>query len=1206
MRILVIGNTLNNAAIRRAAEAERIEVCFISSASACEGRSGAAFDAVLAGSDRGGKALPRDCALLKQPIPVAAVSAENIAGGIGNISASDRAQMAAYFTYGGQKNLRNGFRLLSRLAGAQTGPIDPPQAVPFNAIFTSGGAFYDSADAYFEGEGRRYPTYVGIVSYRNRWLEDDLSVEFALAESLRSRNIGVIMAFTTNASESSGDAFAYEKAMHALFTSNGKSAVDLLVDFQFFAAKAQDGKNMFDKSADFFAELDVPILRPAGLGKKTYEQWKAQPQPYAADTSFNFAIPEYQGMIEPIHVYCAGENGRLPIPERINRLTERICHWLALRRLPNREKRVAILLNNAPCAGVEATIGCASDLDSFESAVAILRRMKAEGYDVQNIPESGQALKDLIFEKKAFSDFRWTSVEDICASGGALYAMPLKEYLRYYDTLSPQTRQSMEEHWGCAPGEGMVLGEALIVTGISFGNALVMVQPKRGCYGAKCTGEVCKILHDPACPPPHQYLATYWYLSRGWKAQAVVHLGTHGSLECLPGKSCGLSEDCFPDIAIDGLVNLYPYSAAPIAQALGAKRRGYAATISYLPAPGKGLEPWQRELAHDIRGYFEAREQESAQAELLHAKIDAQRERSLAVRAVFGRCDGFDDACRELQALLEKTDARRKGGGMRAFGAVPDRQWICDYIAELWLNEPETAARFGETANPVERSARIAALAEAAIDGRANDVEHGFEALYDDARIIAAGLHSAHAEIQSLMHALSGGYIRPSRGGDAASGGREILPSGRNLHGGERDRIPTSAACERGAEAASALLKLHLKNEGRLPEKVAINMTSLDIVRTGGEQIGQCLSLLGVRPTWNASGTVTGLECLPLEALGRPRIDITVRISSVVRDGWPEALTLIDQAVQLAAAQNEPDEQNFVRANSAKIASGGGTATGRIFGTKPGTHTSAMKLALKASAWNSEEDLAKYFLDSSAYLYGEDKDGVRAAETFAENIRQIDATCDITSSRRYDAISSSYSGRVQGGYRIAAKLLGSRKEIKQYMGETSPGSASTEIMPLADHVARAVSDTLLNDVWREQVMRDGYAGASDLMQRIQNAFEIQCVCGNIPSQTIDKIVARCLLDEDMRRWFSENNPYALEESARRFLELHSRGKWNTDPDVLRALQSEYLRAEGNLEDGVSGEGEIQAGSVDVIAHDQVVAWKDRLAETEALVKKWKR
>ncbi|MBR6736492.1 MAG: cobaltochelatase subunit CobN, partial [Oscillospiraceae bacterium] len=549
--------------------------------------------------------------------------------------------------------------------------------------------------------------------------------------------------------------------------------------------------------------------------------------------------------------------------------------------------------------------------------------------------------------------------------------------------------------------------------------------------------------------------------------------------------------------------------------------------------------------------------------------IEDAAEKMPDARAVFDRTEDFDDACRDLRAMLLKADDRRKGNDAHIFGQKPDRQWISDYITEMWTNDPSTAVLFNDIEDPSERADVITNVIDMALSGdRPADAE--LEYLFEDVKNTACGLLTAGCEMDSLMNALSGGFIRPTPGGDAACGGRAILPPGRNMHEGERGKSPTKAAYERGKKAAAELLRVHMDEGGALPEKIAINMTSLDIVRTGGEQLGQFFALIGMRPVWSPDGRVDGLEVVSLSELSRPRVDVTVHISSIVRDAWPEVLDLMDKAIETVSELDEPEDMNFVKRNSRIIKENGEIATGRIFGKEPGTYTSSVKLALKASAWESDEDLAKYFIDSSSYLFGGDKQGVHAPGTFAANVRQVDATCDITSSRRYDAVASSYSARVQGGFALAAKVLGSKRNFRQYMGESSQ-SADISVVTMEKHVSDAISDTLLNDVWCEQMMQGGYSGASEFMCRIQNVFEIQCTCNDIADATLDNVVERYVLDERMRKWFADNNPYAIEEAGRRFLELESRGKWNADPEILHKLKLEYLKAEGNLEDGLTGD-----------------------------------
>lgn len=1170
MKVLVLGEELDTEAVAQAADKEGADAVFVSMA-AFPARAAelatSGFDAVLGGNDHGGKTCIAGSVLMDSCRVIVPLCAENFASGACTVSPNAAAALNAYFAYGGTSNLRTAFRYVKRLVSGETvSDLPVPAPVPMDSIFTEDGKLYPDLESYFAGEGRTFDTYAGLIGYRSRWISGDISVELAVKEALQKRGIGVIMAFANGAEEEETGALGFDEAVRRFFCRDGRPAVDILINFMFYAKRAEAGLDMFESTAAFFRSLDIPVVRPAGLSRKTKAQWQESSHPYQTELLSNFIAPEMQGVIENVHTFTGGaKKTRIPDMERIDAFAQRAASWVSLRKTPNAEKHVVIMLHNAPCAGVEATVGLASDLDAFESAVAIMRRMKEEGYTVKGIPESGKALKDLIMSRKAISDFRWTSAEDIEHCGGALYIMPPAEYEKYFETLPERSRTKMTETWGKAPGEAMVTESGILVTGVDFGNVAVMVQPKRGCYGAKCTGEVCKILQDPDCPPTHQFLASYEYIRSIFRADCVVHLGTHGSLEYLPGKSSGLSPECFSDIAIKGLINLYPYNAAAVSQALIARRRSYACLISYLPSPGKGLTKDAQELLADLKEYFSAKEQASNQEADIRQRIIERAKTDAAVRTALEKEADFDAAANYMLSRLLGISRGKRSGYMRCFGEAPSKAWEDDYISELYEAE-----------------------------GRPDDPE--------DEERIRQGLRSAVSEMESLIRAMSGRYVMPGPGGDSCIRGRQILPTGRNIHGGAQDTVPTKTAYERGSAAADALIGKYRREEGRLPEKVALNMTSLDITRSGGEQMSQYMSLMGVRPVWLPSGKVERLELVPLAELGRPRIDVAAHISSVLRDSWPVAIGLLDRAAAMAASADEPEGMNFVKANSRKFKEAGAMADGRIFGGKPGTYTSAVGLALKASAWNSEEDLARYFIDASSYVYGEGKEGVHSPETFAENIKQLDLSCDITNSRKTDGGASSYSARVQGGFAMAAKALGSKKSIRQYMGESKTGK-NVQIKSLKDHVTEAVKDTLLNEFWLEEEKKEGYMGASDLMQRMQNLFDTQCVGVGLEDSLVDDVVKTCILDPSMQQWFSENNRFALEESQRRFLELETRGRWKADPKVLESLKRAYLQAEGDLEDGLSGLGEIQAGNVDIITDSGISTWAERLKSTDAVLKK---
>ena len=879
--------------------------------------------------------------------------------------------------------------------------------------------------------------------------------------------------------------------------------------------------------------------------------------------------------------------------------TGRVKKWVMLRIKPNREKKLAIILHNSVCSGVESTIGKAFGLDAFESVVSFMNRLKREGYQIDNIPENGEELRDMIMEKKAFSDFRWTSVEDILESGGCLYKMPVHDqYLSYFKKLTPRMKAQMLDSWGSPPGEGMVMGDDLIITGIRFGNLVVMVQPKRGCYGAKCTGEVCRILHDPSCPPTHQYLATYRYIEKVFEADAVVHFGTDGSLEYLPGKGSGLSQECWPYAALGALPNVYPYHVGVMSEGTIAKRRANAVLISYYPGSSSGLDEKSRRLMEDINQYCEAYQLQNGQEETLKEKVMEDISLAPSLQRLAYSADTFYDGLQLVRSSLLNCAEGRKVTRLHVFGKNPDHEESVNYICELLYGDeifPKS-----DMDSEYEYQRRIHDFVENALEDREKE-----DLLSLDIRETYDNLQRVCQEEESIVAALNGRYISPSESGMPDENGRKVLPTGRNFYMMNMDKIPSPSAYKRGMILADQLIEAYLKDEGKYPKKVAMNMISLDIGRTHGEQLSQFLYLLGVRPVWDRKERVTGLEIISVEELGRPRIDVTLRISGVMRDTWPDAVVLMDEAVMKAASLNETEEENYLLANIRQMEGECGrleerARTIRIFGDPPGAFGAGIDLALKASAWEDETDLARYFIQSSAFAYGKGLEGRKSIREFVQNVKNIDLTSDVTSSRRMDTLACGFGLQVHGGFKVVAESIG-KKKIRQYQSfsELNTPIATTT---LSEQVERDIEHTLLNAAWQDSTMVDGYDGASEMMHRIQNLFDAQCTGECVRDQTLDRLAETYVNDEKMRDWLLERNPYAAEEIARRFLELQTRGKWKPEDEVLEKLQNNYLAIEGCMEGVSGGKGETQGGSVEVIKDGQVEIWKKNLKEIDDYLK----
>ena len=1100
-----------------------------------------------------------------------------------------------YLTYGGDENIRGLVEFLRYHVFEDTAGGLPrqPVIIPFDGIYQEDSdRVFESAEAFLAQEKEKYPVYVGMLSHRSFWLNHTLQPEYALISALHKKNVGVIPVFSAGEASELMKSYDFSGIKEHFFSINGKLMIQGLVNFQIHLIKGQGGMSIAETSSALFESLGIPVFHPVSSYSVGKKQWEQSNHPLASELQSDYLNPEMAGMTEPVLLALRDEKQKsyIPIQENAELLAGRIQKWLNLRMKPNREKKIAIMLNNAVCSGVEATLGKSFGLDGFQSTVLLMKRLEKEGYDVRNIPRDGEALRSLLLEKKAFADFRWTSTQDILNSGGCIYRMPTTpEYEGYLKELPEQMQKAMLDTWGTPPGEGMVAGKDLVITGLRFGNVTVLVQPKRGCYGPKCTGEVCRILHDPLCPPAHQYLATYRYLERVWQADAVIHMGTDGSLEYLPGKASGLGTESWTYGVLGTLPNLYPYHLGVPSEAAIAKRRASAVLLGYYPASFRGLEEQELTLLEKLDAYVQADDLQNGQENFLKQEIENAL--SPALRKLMESAPSFRDGVTLARSTLLHAAEGRKISDLHIFGENPTEKEAISYLCEVLRGEERLKKESQEEEADYHR--RLMETVKAALKG-GSDPYH-LQEIYEK-------LQKTQEELDQLLLLLSGGYLSPSESGMPDENGRKILPTGRNFYGMNGDKIPTPTAFQRGRILAEQLLNAYLEDEGAYPKKIAMNMISLDISRTNGEQMCQFLYLLGVTPVWDHKGRVQKLMALPLSQLGRPRMDVTLRISGVMRDTWPDAVKLMDEAVMLVSGLPETEEENYVLANIHAMEQECGKMadrdkTIRIFGDPPGAFGAGIDLALKASAWENDKDLARYFIESSAFAYGKELDGRKSVREFVENAKTVDLTCDVTSSRRMDTLSCGFGVQVHGGFKLVAETIG-KKKVRQYQSISELGEQA-QTTSLSQRIEEDTAQTLLNVCWQEHVQAQGYTGAAEIMQRVQTAFDAQCTSQVLRDETLDQLAETYLSDGEMRQWLLENNPYAAEEIGRRLLELQSRGKWQPNEEVLDRLRENYLSIEGFMEGGVTGDGELQGGSVEIVRDDQVEAWHSRMKDVDS-------
>jgi cobaltochelatase CobN len=997
-------------------------------------------------------------------------------------------------------------------------------------------------------------------------------------------------------------------------------------------------------------KLNVPIIQLLRSYSQTPEQWQLDPQGLPAITAvFSFAQPELFGAIAPMVVAGTmpiqpGDPAHvlrtfIPIDERIETLCRRVRRWVRLRRLANSEKRITIILHNNPCKGVEATVGLASGLDTFDSLALVLKKMKAAGYHVENVPEKGSDIIDMIMERKAVAEFRWTTVDEIITKGGALYMMDADEYLPWFNQLPETARNKVLKDWGPFPGESMAYEhngkKVLVVTGIQYGHIRVMAQPKRGCYGPKCTGEVCRILHDPTLAPPHQWLGTYKYIQEN--SDAVIHFGTEGALEFLPGKQSGLSEACFPEISIGDLPNLYIYSMDVTGEGLTAKRRGQAVLVDhmtpvYRPTP---LDDKTRQLLDLMEQYHKAKNMaETGRCDFIGQQIAPLLKECGLTQTVPDK-ERLPRVLATARRKISRIEQALMPEGLHLLSVPPEADGVARLLATMLQSPPQGLPDTDEIAVwvkddtftfghseffPTSYDRAVSVLQNLLTGCDMDPSREEFAVLDKYCKDVADRVARCTVEISHLLCGLNGRFIPPGLSGSLSQGKIDALPTGRNFFATDITTLPTLAAWKIGKQMAAKLLLKYLEEEDRFPESIGISIWSSDAFKSDGELLSQIFALMGAMPVWDNQNKVAKTVPIDLEALviempdgsrrPRPRVDITIQTSSIMRDLVPNFCELLDQTVTMLSRLEEPLDRNFIRKHTIEQIDQlrlqtkeelsdkqiRRMATFRVFSTAPGTYSLGVGLALDASAWQDAKDLAEIYINQGGYAYGADRKGATldyghaAMRLFADQLARLDVTYMKQSSVEYDVLDCSCYAVAFGGMAAATKAIG-KKGPKLYWGDSTVAS-NMEVCDLADEVGKSARVKLLNPTWFQHMRGHGFKGAQSVASRVNNLFKWSATSGQVSKQLFDEVVRTYILNEENRQWLREINPYALEEITRRLLEAQSRGLWQADEDLLGEVKLAALEIEGDMEE-LMGEvkEEFQGNKVEVLTAKDVEKWK---------------
>ncbi|MFB4369414.1 MULTISPECIES: cobaltochelatase subunit CobN [unclassified Pseudomonas] len=1116
--------------------------------------------------------------------------------GLGNVAAEDAERLWQYLRQGGVDNARQFFQCIADHYLGRDYGWQPPQALPRVGLYHPRLGNASLQD--WRGDWQADAPVAALLFYRTHVQAANTAFVDTFCQRLQAQGLNPLPIAVASLKEA-----ACLTQVEDWLDAAGASVILNTTGF------AQS--NPESPQARPFRR-DVPVLQ-ALCALDSEEQWQGNAQGLGPrDLAMHIALPELDGRLitRPISfkglawrsersqsdVVCY--RAHLPGMDFVAELARRQAD---LQRLPAVDKRVALVLANYPTR--DGRIGNGVGLDTPAAALNILRALKSQGYPVEGLPDSGTALIHQLLGGV-------TNDLDNLDLRPCAQSLALDDYQRCLAALPEVNRQAVLERWGSPESDPMFREGRLMIAGLRFGLTFVGIQPARG-YQV----DAAAVYHDPDLVPPHGYLAFYFWMRHVYAANAVIHVGKHGNLEWLPGKSVGLSESCWPTAILGALPNIYPFIVNDPGEGAQAKRRTQAVIIDHLMPPLTRAESYGplRDLERLADEYYDASQLDLRRASELRGEIlqkvrEASLDRELGLQLnddpaswlpqldaylcdlkesqirdglhVFGESPAGTLRRDTLLALLRIPRGDGQGGNasllralahdlaldfdpldcdMAASWAGPRLQLLASLSDEPWRTVGDTRERLELLGlRLIEGAGSVGPLSELVL----HDL-HGHIAPLLDA--------CGDAEMHGLLSALEGRFVPSGPSGAPSRGRLDVLPTGRNFYSVDVRNLPTPTAWRLGVQAADRLLERHLQDEGDHLRQLGLSVWGTATMRTGGDDIAQAMALMGVRPVWQAgSQRVERFEVLPLEQLGRPRVDVTLRVSGFFRDAFANLIRLFDDAVQAVADLDEAPDMNPLSARvweEALVLQDGGLdeyearrqAGWRIFGSKPGAYGAGVQNAIEERLWENRADLAEVYLNWGGYAYGKGVEGAPAREQFAERLERMQAVLHNQDNREHDILDSNDYYQFQGGMLAAVETLRGGKAASYFGDNSQPDTP--RIRTLKQELARVVRARAANPKWIEGMKRHGYKGAFELAATIDYLFAFDATSELVDDHQYALLTDAYLMDRDTRDFIQAHNPGALQDIIERLLEAQQRGLWQEPGEYREALENLLLDSE---------------------------------------------
>jgi cobaltochelatase CobN len=1057
-------------------------------------------------------------------------------------------------------------------------------------------------------------TKVGILFYRSHYLAGNTLPIDVLCESLLFKGIEPIPLYLSSLRKT--------EIQQKLLTYCQQNSLALLINTTSFSVVQIDDT----ATTQIWQELNLPVLQII-LSSSSKQQWKSSRLGLMPrDIAMNVALPEVDGRIITRAISFKSVktwHERLeteviiyqPEIDRVNFVTDLVANWLCLQQTAPSERKIALILANYP--NKDGRLANGVGLDTPASCIIILQALKSAGYQISHIPQTGDELIQLlttgITNDPESRDIRST-----------WQSLSVKEYWDYFFTLPEKVKQGIISRWGNWGQGGRGAGREIPIPGIQLDNVFIGIQPSRG-YDR----DPSLNYHAPDLEPTHEYLAYYYWLRAKFGVQAIVHVGKHGNLEWLPGKSVALSKDCYPEVALQAIPNIYPFIVNDPGEGTQAKRRSGAVIIDHLTPPLTRAELYGglAKLETLIDEYYEAQALDPSRLNLISSRITRliateNLERDLGINNL----DSVTEFLAVADGYLCELKEAQIRDGLHIFGKCPQNKQLRDLIVAIArcpsLNRlgitQALAQDLGLDFNPlivttekIEDSIEsllacgqafsldikqinhqsdaielletiIAQLVDRLINNIAlpiteSEFPHTYQQLQWIQTQLLPNLQQTKSEITNLLKGLNGEYINGGASGAPTRGKPEVLPTGRNFYSVDLRAIPTPTAWDIGRKAAETVIERYTQENGEYPQTLAISIWGTSTMRTGGDDIAQVMALMGVQPVWDdASRRVIDFEIIPSKILNRPRVDVTVRVSGFFRDSFPIVLNLLNNITRAISDLQEEKEINplasrvreeseFWQQQGLSPEQARDRASYRVFGSKPGAYGAGLQGLIEAQNWQDDRDLARAYLNWSSYAYDDTGKGHWTPEAFERRLTQLQIVLHNQDNREHDLLDSDDYYQFQGGLTVAVRSL-TGQNPKVYFGDNSV-TANPRVRKLTEEIARVYRSRVVNPKWIAGVMRHGYKGAFEMAATVDYLFAYDATTKCVEDHMYLGVAKAYILDANVQQFVREKNPWALRDMAERLLEANQRGMWqNVSSEILEELRSIVHEAEGVIEE----------------------------------------